>query len=122
MFNFLIKGGAFLFLWKKYKAKIISIIASILIIWLLFSIYDDLINTFQIVDTTTLLFLLLGKWTIVILTIFINIKLLKSSKDLDSIKEKKVVLPKKSQDVLDKKDILTTTDLILKKYTKKSEL
>ena len=122
MFNFLIKGGAFLFLWKKYKAKIISIIASILIIWLLFSIYDDLINTFQIVDTTTLLFLLLGKWTIVILTIFINIKLLQSIEELDVINEEKVVLTKKSQDVLDKKDILTTTDLILKKYTKKSEL
>lgn len=122
MFNFLIKGGAFLFLWKKYKAKIISIIASILIIWLLFSIYDDLIKTFQIVDTTTLLFLLLGKWTIVILTIFINIKLLQSIEELDVINEEKVVLTKKSQDVLEKKDILTTTDLILKKYTKKSEL
>ena len=122
MFNFLIKGGAFLFLWKKYKAKIISIIASILIIWLLFSIYDDFINTFQIVDTTTLLFLLLGKWTIVILTIFINIKLLQSIEELDVINEEKVVLTKKSQDVLEKKDILTTIDLILKKYTKKSEL
>ena len=122
MFNFLIKGGAFLFLWKKYKAKIISIIASILIIWLLFSIYDDLIKTFQIVDTTTLLFLLLGKWTIVILTIFINIKLLQSIEELDVINEEKVILTKKSQDVLEKKDILTTTDLILKKYTKKSEL
>lgn len=122
MFNFLIKGGAFLFLWKKYKAKIISIIASILIIWLLFSIYDDLINTFQIVDTTTLLLLLLGKWAITILIIFINIKLLKSSKDLGDLEEEKVVLPKKSQDVLDKKDILTTTDLILKKYVNKSGL
>ena len=121
MFNFLIKGGAFLFLWKKYKTKIISIIASILIIWLLFSIYDDLIKTFQIVDTTTLLFLLLGKWTIVILTIFINIKLLQSIEELDVINEEKVVLTKKSQDVLEKKDILTTIDLILKKYTKKSE-
>ena len=73
-------------------------------------------------SSTTLLFLLLGKWTIVILTIFINIKLLQSIEELDVINEEKVILTKKSQDVLEKKDILTTTDLILKKYTKKSEL
>ena len=72
-------------------------------------------------SSTTLIFLLLGKWTIVILTIFINIKLLQSIEELDVINEEKVVLKKKSQDVLEKKDILTTTDLILKKYTKKSE-
>ena len=72
-------------------------------------------------SSTTLLFLLLGKWTIVILTIFINIKLLQSIEELDVINEEKVVLTKKSQDVLEKKDIFTTTDLILKKYTKKSE-
>lgn len=72
-------------------------------------------------SSTTLIFLLLGKWTIVILTIFINIKLLQSIEELDVINEEKVVLTKKSQDVLEKKDILTTTDLILKKYTKKSE-
>ena len=30
--------------------------------------------------------------------------------------EEKIVLPIKSQEVLEKKDILTTTDLILKKY------
>ncbi|QEZ90370.1 hypothetical protein ACIB15232_a0211 (plasmid) [Aliarcobacter cibarius] len=72
-------------------------------------------------SSTTLLFLLLGKWTIVILTIFINIKLLQSIEELDVINEEKVVLTKKSQDVLEKKDILTTIDLILKKYTKKSE-
>ena len=72
-------------------------------------------------SSTTLIFLLLGKWTIVILTIFINIKLLQSIEELDVINEEKVVLTKKSQDVLEKKDILTTIDLILKKYTKKSE-
>ncbi len=72
-------------------------------------------------SSTTLIFLLLGKWTIVILTIFINIKLLQFIEELDVINEEKVVLTKKSQDVLEKKDILTTTDLILKKYTKKSE-
>ena len=75
-----------------------------------------------VVNFLEILFQLMFFFNFSFLTIFINIKLLKSSKDLDSIKEKKVVLPKKSQDVLDKKGILTTTDLILKKYTKKSEL
>ena len=121
MFNFLIKGGAFLFFWKKYKTKIISLLASIFIIWLLFSIYDDLINTFKIVDTTSLLFLLLGKWSIVIFTILINYKLLIYNKKSDDVIGENIVLPKQLQDVLYKKDILTTTDLILKKYAKKNE-
>ncbi len=117
--NFLFKTGTYLFIWKKFKTQIISIIASIFLIWLIFGIYDDLIKIFELEDTSTLLYLLFGKWLIVCLIILYNILFIKSiktpNKD-DVIENEEIILSKKSQDILDKKDILTRTDLILKKY------
>jgi len=117
--NFLFKTGTYLFIWKKFKTQIISIIASTFLIWLIFGIYDDLIKIFKLENTSTLLYLLLGKWLIVSFIILYNILLIKSikspSKD-EIIENEEIILPKKSQEILDKKDILTTTDLILKKY------
>ena len=117
--KFLFKTGTYLFIWKKFKTQIISIIASTFLIWLIFGIYDDLIKIFKLENTSTLLYLLLGKWLIVSFIILYNILLIKSikspSKD-EIIENEEIILPKKSQEILDKKDILTTTDLILKKY------
>ena len=119
MMNFLFKTGTYLFIWKKFKTQIISVIASIILIWLIFGIYDDLIKIFKLENTSTLLYLLLGKWLIVSFIILYNILLIKSikspSKD-EFCENEEIILPKKSQEILDKKDILTTTDLILKKY------
>lgn len=117
--NFLFKTGTYLFIWKKFKTQIISVIASIILIWLIFGIYDDLIKIFKLENTSTLLYLLLGKWVIVSFIILYNILLIKSIKSSsrdEIIENEEIILPKKSQEILDKKDILTTTDLILKKY------
>ena len=119
MMNFLFKTGTYLFIWKKFKTQIISLLASIVLIWLIFGIYDDLIKIFELEDTSTLLYLLLGKWLIVSFIILYNILLIKSIKTASKdkiIEKEEIILPKKSQEILDKKDILTTTDLILKKY------
>ncbi len=116
MMNFLFKTGTYLFIWKKFKTQIISIIASIFLIWLIFGIYDDLIRIFVLENTSTLLYLLLGKWTIISFIILYNILLIKSikspSKD-EIIENEEIILPKKSQEILDKKDILTTTDFLM---------
>ena len=119
MMNFLFKTGTYLFIWKKFKTQIISILASIVLIWLIFGIYDDLIKIFKLENTSTLLYLLLAKWLIVSFIILYNILLIKSIKTASKdkiIEKEEIILPKKSQEILDKKDILTTTDLILKKY------
>ena len=121
MMNFLFKTGTYLFIWKKFKTQIISILASIVLIWLIFGIYDDLIKIFELEDTSTLLYLLLAKWLIVALIILYNILLIKSIKkpNIDeTLENEEIILPKKSQEILDKKDILSSTDLILKKYLK----
>ena len=99
----------------KFKTQIISIIASMVLVWLIFGIYDDLIKIFELEDTVTLLYILLGKWLIVCLIILYNILFIKSIKTISKdkiIENEEIILPKKSQEILDKKDILTTTDLI----------
>ena len=119
MMKFLFKTGTYLFIWKKFRTQIVSLLASIVLVWLIFGIYDDLIKIFELEDTITLLYLLLGKWLIVSFIILYNILSIKSIKPVSKdeiLKNEEIILPKKSQEILDKKDILTTTDLILKKY------
>ena len=120
MFNFIFKTATYLLIWKKFKTQIISILVSILLVWLIFGIYDDLVKIFELKDTSSLLYLLAGKWFFIFIIVFYNIGIFKSlKKDIeenDLFVEEKIVLPIKSQEVLEKKDILTTTDLILKKY------
>ena len=121
MFKFILKSGTYLYMFRKYKQEIVSMIISLLLIWLIFGIYDDLIKIFHLVDTSSLLYFLFGKWFLIVMIIVYNIVLFKSirnSIDKDEILEEEIVLPKKSQDILAKKNILTTTDLILKKYSK----
>ncbi len=121
MFSFLLKSGTYLFYWKKFRTQIISIIVSMILIWLIFGIYEDLIRIFELEDTSTLLYLLLGKWILVALIILYNIKSFQtfnSSSNNEIIEKKEIIFSKKSQEILDKKVILTRTDLILKKYKK----
>ena len=122
MIKFLFKTGTYLFIWRKFKSQIISIIASIFLVWLIFGIYDDLVKIFELEDTSTLLYLLLGKWLIVGFVILYNILFFNSFKATSKeeiLENEEIILPKKSQEILDKKEILTRTDLILKKYENK---
>ena len=98
MIKFLFKTGTYLFIWKKFKTQIISILASIVLIWLIFGIYDDLIKIFELEDTSTLLYLLFGKWLIVGFIILYNILLIKSIKapsNDEIIENEEIILPKK---------------------------
>jgi hypothetical protein len=117
MLSFLFKTGTYIFIWKKFKTQIASSIVCIFLIWLIFSIYDDLVKIFVLKDTSILLYLLIGKWLIVTFIVLYNILLINSIED-KSLEDEKIILPKKSQELLDKKELLTRTDLILKKYKK----
>ena len=123
MFSFLLKSGTYLFYWKKFRTQIISIIVSMILIWLIFGIYEDLIRIFEIKEVSTLLYLLFAKWVIIGFIVLYNILLIKSIQKPtidETLENEKINLPKKSQEILDKKDILSSTDLILKKYLKNS--
>lgn len=125
MFKFMLKSGTYLFLIKKFKHEIVSMIISLLSIWLIFGISNDFTSMFQIKDSDILFYILLIKWSLIFIVILYNIKLIKSIKSL--IKEsneikKDEILPEKSQEILNKKIILTRTDIILKRYTQNESI
>ena len=74
MFSFIFKTTTYLLIWKKFKTQIISILVSILLIWLVFGIYDDLVKIFELSDTNTLLNLKLGKRLLLFVMVFYNKK------------------------------------------------
>ena len=77
MFNFIFKTATYLLIWKKFKTQIVSIFVSILLVWLIFGIYDDLIKIFELEDTISLLYLLAGKWLLIFIIVFYNIGIFK---------------------------------------------
>lgn len=127
MLGFLFKSTTYFILWKKFQKQIITIVISIILVLLISSVYDDLHEIFKVSDKDNLIWLLLFKWFIVLFIIGFNIYKLKRIK-LDD-KEKQEIYhideefqkdyPKKSQKVLRRKKIITTTDLIMKKYEDK---
>lgn len=127
MFGFLFRSATYYVIWKKFQNQIVLVLFSLVLIVLISSIYDDLFEVLKVSNKDALLVLLFGKWVVISLIIGFNIYKLKQVKLnegeqkelLDQIEEPKKVYPKKSQDVLEKKESLTTTtDLILKKYIK----
>ena len=127
MFGFLFRSATYYVIWKKFQKQIVLVLFSLVLIVLISSIYDDLFEVLKVSNKDALLVLLFGKWVVISLIIGFNIYKLKQVKLnegeqkelLDQIEEPKKVYPKKSQDVLEKKESLTTTtDLILKKYIK----
>lgn len=125
MFNFIFKSATYYILWQKFSKQIILISLSVVLICLILGIYDDLYKVLKVSNKDSLLGLLLTKWLIITLIIGFNIYRLKQIKVedknevIDAIKhDEEKIYPKKTTDVLRKKDLLSTTDVILKKYTK----
>ncbi|MDD2653070.1 MAG: hypothetical protein PHX44_08485 [Sulfurimonas sp.] len=126
MFGFLFRGATYYILWKKFQKQIILAALSIVIIVAIMGIYNDLFEVLKRSHKDNLIALLLFKWFLIVIIVGFNIYKLKQVKfDEDEKREifkeadeSKNKYPKKSQDVLNKKERLTTTtELILKKYT-----
>ena len=127
MLGFLFKSTTYFILWKKFQKQIITIVISIILVLLISSVYDDLHEILKVSDKDSLIWLLLFKWFIVLFIIGFNIYKLKRIKLDDKEKQEFYHIdeefqkdyPKKSQKVLRKKKLITTTDLIMKKYEDK---
>ena len=127
MLGFLFKSTTYFILWKKFQKQIITIVISIILVLLISSVYDDLHEILKVSDKDSLIWLLLFKWFIVSVIIGFNIYELKRIKLDDNEKqefyhideESQKDYPEKSQKVLIKKKLITTTDLIMKKYEDK---
>lgn len=126
MFSFLFRSATYFIIWKKFQKQIILVVLSLIAISFISFIYDDLYKVLKVSSKDSLVGLLLTKWFLISLIVGFNIYKLKQVKFDDNEKHKifdeenepKKVYPKKSQEVLKKKKIHSTTDVILKKYAK----
>lgn len=127
MLGFLFKSTTYFILWKRFQKQIITIVISIILVLLISSVYDDLHEILKVSDKDSLIWLLLFKWFIVLFIIGFNIYKLKriklddnNTQDIPYIDdEAEKNYQEKSQKVLRKKKLITTTDLIMKKYEDK---
>lgn len=127
MFSFLFRSATYYIIWKKFQKQIILVVLSLIAISVISSVYEDLYKVLKVSNKDALVGLLLFKWFLITLIIGFNIYKLKQVKldedekhqIFDEEKKPQKIYPKKTQEVLRKKEkLISTTDLILKKYTK----
>lgn len=124
MFSFLFRSATYYIIWKKFQKQIILVGLSLIAISVISSVYEDLYKVLKVSNKDALVGLLLFKWFLILLIIGFNIYKLKQlkldenekHKIFDEEDEPKKIYPEKSQEVLKKKKLHSTTDVILKKY------
>ena len=132
MFSLLLRTGTYYVLWQKFRKQFMMMLISFVLIAMILGIYNDLYSVLKITNKDSVLLLLLLKWSLILLIIAVNIYSLKKIKIKDvkkSILEEQSYASLKAKPltptqeyVKNKEKLLTTTDLILEKYTnKKSE-
>ena len=121
MFTFLFKTTTYFILLKKFRHQIILVILSLIAIALINGIYEDIYKVAKVSQKESLFVLLLIKWFLVLCIVGYNLYRLKQIKLSDE--EKKEILssepkvyPPTIQKLLEKETLLSSTDLIIKKY------
>lgn len=122
MFAFLFKTTTYYILLKKFRHQIILVIVSLIGIAFINGIYEDIYKVVKVSNQESLLMVLLIKWFFVLCIVGYNLYKLKQIKLSDE--DKKEILAYDGsrphtptvQKLLDKETLLSTTDLIIKKY------
>ena len=122
MFTFLFKTTTYYILLKKFRHQIILVILSLIAIAFINGIYEDIYKVAKVSNKESLFPLLLIKWSLVLCIIGYNFYKLKQIK-LSNEEKKEILAYDDSkpyaptvQKLLDKETLLSTTDLIIKKY------
>jgi len=123
MFSFMFKTTTYYILWKKFNKQIILIGLSLVFIGIIHIIYQDLFQLLKVAHKESLVWLFAIKWILIVLILIYNIKKLKQTKLNDEEKaqifeDQKQELPKQTQDLLNKEKLISTTDILVKKYKK----
>lgn len=121
MFTFLFKTTTYFILLKKFRHQIILVIVSLIGIALINCIYEDIYKVAKVSHKENLFVLLLIKWFLVLCVVVYNLYKLKQIKLSDEDKKEILVSKPKAyppiiQKLLEKETLLSTTDLIIKKY------
>jgi hydrogenase-4 membrane subunit HyfE len=121
MFGFVFKSSLYYMLWNKFKKQIIGLGVSSILLFVVFTIYDDLYIFFTDTSKEDLYLLLLAKWVIVIGVVLFNWFNFKKIKNQDNVIEIVDEKPQHHKDILSKPKLLTKSDLILQKYSDKKD-
>lgn len=124
MLKLLFKTTAYYVIWQKFKKQIILVASSIILVALIGLIYEDLFKVLKVTNKESVGFLLFFKWLFIFSIILFNIYVLRrtkvDSKDIPNSNQKETIFSNYSQkekEILKKKEeLISTTDLILKKY------
>lgn len=123
MFAFLFKSTTYYLVVKKFRHQLMLLGLSLLAIMLIQGVYEDLYKVFKVTDKENLFSLLMLKWVLILSIMGVNIYKLKhvhlsaeEKKELFEDKEKEPYTPD-VQTLIEKETLLSTTELILKKYT-----
>ena len=114
-------------IWNKFKSQFITLLVSIILIAVIFSIYEDLHKVLKISNKDSVFGLLLLKWFLITLIFGFNwykfhklkpisTKNTKIYSNNDNNKSHNIVTTKQHQHILKKKKLKTKTDVILQKY------
>lgn len=124
MLNFIFRSGTYYVIWYKFQKEIIIVVLSLVVIFVIKSIYDDLFIVFEVGNKDALPELIFFKWLLIGLVMFYNFYRLKKVKidkslrdDLKRMSKTYENWSKKSVYVLNKKgDLKSMTDVILNRY------
>ena len=114
MLKLLFKTTAYYVIWQKFKKHIILVLCSTILITFIGIIYEDLFKVFKETKKESVGTLLFFKWLLIFIILAFNIYMLRKTKVAKTVKKDDVI----KTDILTKKKILSSTDLILRKYSK----
>lgn len=126
MVKLLFKTTAYYVIWQKFRKQIILVSLSIILIAFIGLIYEDLFKVLKVTNKESVGYLLFFKWLFISIIVLFNIYVLRKTKiDLKehdikkNIDERFQSYSEKEKEILKKKEeLITTTDLILRKYEK----
>jgi len=120
MFGFMFKTGTYYVLWQKIKKQFLMLLISLVVIVIIFNIYDDLVKIIDVKSSGSLLFLLLLKWLLILGVIELNVyKFKRITIEKTTKKSNKKPLTPTQEHIKTKETLLSTTDVMLEKYRDK---
>ena len=128
MFGLLLRTGTYYVLWQKFRQQFVMLLVSAVLLAFIFGIYNDLFSLLKISNQESIIKLRLIKWALVLLIIGVNVwafrrkkASVKKTRHLCVVPTQEEILSASAKQVLLKKTLLSTSDLILAKYDKKKK-
>ena len=135
MFGYIFRTGTYFLIWKKFKKQIITLGVSAISIFLILSIYTDMLTVLKIANKDDVVLLMVLKYVLIVAIIVYNYFSFTRVKVPDTIEktdiksffisENKATIDDKQtsknhQNIISKSKLKTKTDLILEKYKNKA--